>query len=184
MFINCLLLAISVSIDSLGIGITYGIKNTYLSHRSKIILIVISLVITNIAIYFGEAIKYALAPNVCTFLGTAILICMGFYIIYSSISSPEKTYDFDNSKNIDEKEALVLGLALSLDAFCVGFGGSIAEVGFGLFPLLVAGFQILFLSLGTSVGKTINSLTKLPNNMWSVISGILLVGIGFSRLII
>ena len=28
MILNCILLALSVSIDSIGIGITYGIKNT------------------------------------------------------------------------------------------------------------------------------------------------------------
>ena len=40
--VNSILLAISSSIDSLGIGVTYGIKNTKISKLSKIILFVIS----------------------------------------------------------------------------------------------------------------------------------------------
>ena len=34
--VNSILLAISSSIDSLGIGVTYGIKNTKISKLSKI----------------------------------------------------------------------------------------------------------------------------------------------------
>ena len=37
MFVNTLLLAISSSIDSLGIGITYGLRKTKLSKLDKIL---------------------------------------------------------------------------------------------------------------------------------------------------
>ena len=38
MLLNCILLALSVSIDSLGIGITYGLKKTKIIAISNIIL--------------------------------------------------------------------------------------------------------------------------------------------------
>ena len=60
--VNSILLAISSSIDSLGIGVTYGIKNTKISKLSKIILFVISLITTYISIFFGNIIQYIL-PN-------------------------------------------------------------------------------------------------------------------------
>ena len=41
MFINSLFLAISSSIDSLGIGITYGIKGTKISYIANFILFLI-----------------------------------------------------------------------------------------------------------------------------------------------
>lgn len=184
MLINCFLLALSVSIDSLGIGITYGTRNTLISKTGKIILIVTSLVITNISIFFGEAIKCFLSEITASFIGIAILISMGIYIICNAIKNPINTYDFDNSHSIDEKESLLLGICLSLDAFCIGLGGSIIGIGFGLFPLLVASFQIIFLTLGTVLGKKINKLTKLPNNIWSIISGFILIGIGLSKVFI
>ena len=43
MLLNAFILAISSSIDSLGIGITYGIKNTKISYLGKLILFSISL---------------------------------------------------------------------------------------------------------------------------------------------
>ena len=36
MLFSCLTLAISSSIDSLGIGITYGLKNTMLTNSAKL----------------------------------------------------------------------------------------------------------------------------------------------------
>ena len=35
MLINCFILAISSSIDSLGIGVTYGIKDKKIVHKEK-----------------------------------------------------------------------------------------------------------------------------------------------------
>ena len=46
MILNCIVLALSVSIDSFGIGITYGIKNTKITNWSKLILFTISLIVT------------------------------------------------------------------------------------------------------------------------------------------
>ena len=43
--LNSFILAISSSIDSLGIGITYGIKNTKISLLGKIVLFTISLTV-------------------------------------------------------------------------------------------------------------------------------------------
>ena len=42
MLINSILLALSSSLDSLGIGITYGIKNMKISKISRLILFTIS----------------------------------------------------------------------------------------------------------------------------------------------
>ena len=46
MIINSLILAVSSSIDSLGIGITYGIKNTKISLIARFILFIISFIIS------------------------------------------------------------------------------------------------------------------------------------------
>ena len=63
MFINSLILAISSSIDSLGIGITYGIKNTKISYMAKVVLFAISFIISIISIWFGKEKKNILAEG-------------------------------------------------------------------------------------------------------------------------
>ena len=86
--------------------------------------------------------------------------------------------DLDSSNSIDSKEALFLGFALSLDCFCIGACGSVLGVNSLLFPLLIAVFQLVFLSIGNLLGKKLHGLSHLPDNVWSIISGILLILIG------
>ena len=219
MFLTCFILALSVSIDSLSIGITYGIKNTKISYIGKVSLFLTSFIICIISIWFGDNIKNIFPEVFTKLLGTFILIFMGLFIIYQSITKnnsdsakykdikcdcEEKIYsffikflgitiqiiknpissDFDNSKKIDAKEALFLGLALSLDAFCIGIGTSIIGLNSCLFPFLTSLFQLLFLSIGILFGKKLNSLSKLPDNIGSIISGSLLIIIGIIKFLI
>jgi putative Mn2+ efflux pump MntP len=57
MLLSYIILAISVSIDSFGIGITYGIKKTYIYTISKIILFVMSFILTFIAVNLGVILR-------------------------------------------------------------------------------------------------------------------------------
>ena len=56
MLLSCILLALSVSIDSIIIGITYGIKKTKIEKISNIILFVISFSVTCSSIFLGHYI--------------------------------------------------------------------------------------------------------------------------------
>lgn len=213
MLINSLILALSSSIDSLGIGITYGIKNTKISHMGKVILFIISFSISMIAVWFGNVIKNIFSDFVTKLIGNMILIVMGVFVCFQAVhkkeitksvdKKDEKIYSFfidflgitikiiknptssdlDSSHSIDSKEALFLGVALSLDCFCIGVGGSIIGISPFLFPLFISIFQLIFLSIGTMLGKGLHQLSHLPDNTWSIISGILLILIGIFRFI-
>lgn len=188
--LNSILLAISSSVDSLGIGITYGIKNTKISLIGKIILFIISITITYLSIFLGNFIQ-TIFPNFLTkLIGNITLIVMGIYICFESLKKKSNSSnvfnnpissDLDNSKIIDSKESIFLAIALSLDSLCIGICGSIININLVMFPFLVSIFQLFFLSIGTFVGIHINKFYKLPQNIWSVISGTLLIIIGFLK---
>ena len=89
--------------------------------------------------------------------------------------------DLDKSNKIDSKESLFLGLALSLDSICIGIGSSIIGISNLVFPILISVFQILFLSIGSLLGKKINKTCNLPQNIWSITSGILLIILGILK---
>lgn len=191
--LNSLILSISSSIDSLGIGITYGIKNTKISSIGKIILIIISILITYLSIYFGNILQNIFPNTLTKFIGNLILILMGTYICFKALKKQDKNYnifnnpissDFDNSQIIDSKEAIFLAVALSLDSLCIGIGASISNINLKMFPFFVAIFQLFFLNIGTFLGTHINKFYKLPQNTWSLISGLLLITIGFAKLIL
>lgn len=191
--LNSILLSVSSSIDSLGIGITYGIKNTRISLIGKIILFIISLSTTYFSLFLGNFIQ-SIFPNFLTkLIGSSILIFMGFYICFEALKKQDIncnvfnnpiSSDFDNSHVIDSRESLFLAIALSLDSLCIGIGGSISNINLALFPLLVSIFQLFFLSFGNFLGSHINKFCRLPQNVWSLISGILLIFIGIFKLFI
>lgn len=189
-------LAISVSIDSLGIGLVYGIKNTKIAAMSRIILFFISMIITTCAVFLGNVITKILPTAYANYITIFILIFLGGWIIYQSLKEEKENStgitvkilqdpiksDMDNSKRIDYKEAFFLGFTLSLDSIGVGICSSIIAFNSLLFPILVASFQLVFLSVGIFFGKVINSRIKIPKNTWSIISGVLLIVLGISRI--
>ncbi len=214
MFLTYLILAISSSIDSFGIGITYGIKNTEIATSSKIVLFFISLCVSTLSIGLGKFISNFLPEVFCNVIGFLILILMGLFIIFQSFKSSKNTFsnkiyqqkrihsffikslgitiqiiknpinsDLDSSKKIDAKEALYLGLALSLDSLCIGIGNAMLGMSSFIFPILTSSFQLIFLSFGFSFGRKLNEVTNIPDNIWSIISGVLLIFIGISKLI-
>lgn len=213
MFVNSLLLAISSSIDSFGIGITYGIKNTRLSNQAKIILFLLSFCISLVSIWFGDILKNIFSESITCFIGSFILIFIGLFICFQAIKkssittnnlnyNEEKPYksfvkffgittniiknpiesDLDNSNIIDSKEALFLGLALSLDCFSIGIGGGILGISFSWFPIFISTFQLIFFSIGNLFGKKLCRFASLPPNIWSFVSGLLIIFIGFFKL--
>ena len=223
MFFNSLFLAISSSIDSFGIGITYGIKNTKISYMAKVVLFFISFIVSIFSIWVGSILKNIIPIFLVSYIGSFMLICMGCFICFQAIKkdkvqnkhigndfnnfdalnnfNEEKIYsffikflgitikiiknpissDFDNSNTIDTKEALFLGVALSLDSFCIGISGSMIEINSFIFPFAIGFFQLLFMSLGNFLGHKLFKISKIPDNVWSIISGFLLIIIGFCK---
>lgn len=91
MFLSYLILALSVSIDSLGIGITYGIRKTKITFIAKIILFLISLFITSISIYIGILISSILPEFFTKCIGIFLLIFMGGWVIFEALNKQENT---------------------------------------------------------------------------------------------
>lgn len=180
MFINTFLLALSSSIDSLGIGVTYGLRHTKLLKKSKVILFFISFFITLLSGIVGNILKSTLSTNICEFIGSAFLLCMGIFIIIQS-NEQEISFDFDNSNDISPKESILLGIALSLDSLCIGIGGSTIGINIYLFSFLVAILQCVFLSIGNYCGIHLIKFSNIPQGFWSKISGVLLILIGLIK---
>lgn len=219
MFLHALILTISSSIDSLGIGITYGIRKTTISFIAKMILFAIAFIVSVISIWIGGTLKDIFSPNIIGYIGSFILILIGIFIFLQSIKNKnisdkninkslrkelneqQKIYsffikclgitvqilknpissDFDKSNTIDAKEAVFLGLALSLDSFGVGMSFGMIENFTFYFPLFISLFQLFFLNFGNLLGKKLSNFSRIPENFWSIISGILLIIIGLIR---
>ena len=216
MILQLLVLALALSIDAFGIGISYGVRKINFKISSLVIISFIALLFSSISIWLGTVIANIFSKNITSFISILILVILGLFIIKKGIEKdddkPISSYDtnnehkniyslfikslgitiniiktpsicdLNNSLKIDPKEALYLGIALSLD--CIGT--SIAISSFGrytfLFPIFIVIFQLTLLLLGTFLGK--KTIVKfLDESKISITSGLILITIGFLRLI-
>ena len=214
MFLHCILLAFCSTLDSLGIGITYGLKNTHILLRAKVILFLCSFFISLASLFLGNTLSYLFPTSITNGIGCFVLILIGAFMIFSSFKADEKkekklsqkenslkiyqffirflgitvqiirnpnNSDFDHSNNIDSKEAIFLGIALSFDSIGIGISSSMLEINFLFLPICISFLQLFFLSFGNFLGRKIKNVSHIPENIWSIFAGFLLIFIGFAK---
>jgi len=207
--ISLLILAFAVSLDSFSVGLTYGLRKMLIPFKSIVVIACCSALALLSAMAIGQfSIKF-LEPRLAESVGGIILIFLGVWVLYQffrpekakDILPHEKTIinfeikslglvinilqkpmsaDFDKSGTITGIEALMLGLALSLDAFGAGFGAAMLGYSAYYLAIAVAIMSSLFILLGLKVG------TFFSNSGWihkfSFLPGILLILIGIWKI--
>lgn len=211
------LTAISLTLDSFGVGFAYGLKKIQIGLGSKFVMCLMSFLLALFSISVGQFLNTFLPENIGKYISILLLLLLGIYMIFSSFQesknpeddiripdhSSQKIFnlfieklgisvtiikypqygDFDHSNSIDLKEALYIGLALSLDALGAGVGLGISGQSGILYALLVGSFQFIFITFGIWGGKKINQNTKINETFLAVIPGILLIGLAIYRLL-
>lgn len=92
------------------------------------------------------------------------------------------TCDLDYSGTIDLIEALLLGVALSLDSLGVGLGTALSGFSTSFLPFGIALCQGLLLYLGTICGKRLPLFHKIDQRLTGIIPGLILVALAIIRL--
>jgi len=176
-----MLLAVAVSLDSLGAGLAYGVRRTRLPLSGYLIIALFSGVLMSVSMAAGASITTAVDAALARALGRVILLGVGAWqinqgwqhflrtlepgldrpiahlrlsslgIIVQVIKDPS-TADLDRSGRIDTDESLVLGLALGLDAFAAGLGAAMLGFSVQVVPAVVLA-SALFVALGTLMGR-------------------------------
>jgi putative sporulation protein YtaF len=207
--ISLFLLAFTVSLDSFSVGFTYGLRKVRIPLKSIFIISLCSAIVLITAMGVGQVIEQFVSPKIAESMGGLILILLGTWVLFQFFR-PEKlkepaiqkstiikfeikslglviqilkkpmSADFDKSGAITGLEAIVLGLALSLDAFGAGIGA--AMLGFSPLYLAVsvALMSSLFVTLGIKLGGTFAKSDLVQK--FSFIPGILLIVIGIWKL--
>lgn len=183
MILSCILLAISVSIDALSLGIVYGIKKAKISKICNFIIFTIALVSTSLAMILGHYISTFFSPSFATIFGSLLLIILGTYTICKIFKEKINDFDFDNSNSIDSKESILLALTVSIDASCVGLSCGIMGINNFIYPFLAAFFHICFINIGNFIAINIIKNFKISQKHLSIISGTILIIIAIARII-
>lgn len=207
--ISLLLLAIAVSIDSFSVGLTYGLRKMKLPLKSILIIASCSGLTLLMAMLLGHLITKIFSPSLAESIGGIILILLGVWIIYQffnpvreketvkeekniinleikslgiviNILKKPLTADFDKSGTITGLEAVMLGFALSLDAFGAGIGASMLGYSPLYLTLAVIFMSTTFVSLGILSGNFLSEKSRMDK--FSFIPGLILIVIGIIKL--
>lgn len=199
------LLAVSLSMDALGIGISYGVRGIRITRATKWIICAVSTAIMAASILLGSLILMVMSAQTAKWVGFLMLCALGLFFIAQGLfrrpdkprAKPKKetilnlmihslgititimrnpiTCDFDQSKELDAFEAVYLGVALSIDSFGVGVSSAISGLNSMAVPVAAGICQLLFLCLGALLGGRIAGLCKVGAHVWNILSGVLLI---------
>ncbi|SFR68937.1 Putative Mn2+ efflux pump MntP [Anaeromicropila populeti] len=182
MLLQILIISVSLSIDALGIGISYHLKGVKITKLSRAIIAMMSVIIMYTSLKIGAFLAAVFPETVIQIIGISILVLIGLTFIRNSIFGDEnQIYDFDKSKTIDFWEAFILGIALSADAFSAGIAASAIGIGGSIMPFTVGFMQIAFLSIGGILIDKSQLMKKLNRKVCGVFSGFLLILIAILR---
>ena len=202
---SIVLLALAVSLDSFSVGFTYGLRKMRIPFKSIVIIACCSAMTLTISMLAGHLMQQFLPPFIAEKMGGVILIILGVWVIYQFFRSEKEkdvlphekviinleikslglvihilkkpmSADFDKSGTITGVEAIMLGLALSLDAFGAGIGAVMLGFSPGYLALAVALLSSLLVFLGIKIGSYLSQITWLQR--FSFLPGILLIIIG------
>lgn len=232
-FASMAALAIAVSLDSFGVGITYGLRKITIPFLSILIIACCSGGVIAISMQAGAWLSTFLPPIAASRIGAVILIAIGCWALYQyyrnlreqregkselptdnqddrqqqhreqqekldiisstlftielkrlgvviQILRKPQTADFDASGYISSSEALMLGIALSLDALGAGLGAAMLGLPAVYTPLIIACFSAIFLVAGTMLGRKLSHLPII--HYISGLPGLLLILLGVLKL--
>ncbi|QKS72025.1 sporulation membrane protein YtaF [Paenalkalicoccus suaedae] len=181
-----ILLALAVSLDSFGVGFTYGLRKMRVPFKSILVIGAFSGVAAGVAFIVGRSLFQFISPTVVNQAGAYLLLALGivallqasrpselkkhemtipfFGLVVTVLRTPMQA-DMDKSGSISVREACLLGTALALDAAGAGVVAATQHYSW-IFPVIVGGLCVLFLTLGKGLGlrceKALGFATYIP----------------------
>lgn len=164
------ILALAVSLDSFGVGITYGLKRVKIPLISIIIISLASATMILLSMQIGVWISLMLSPSIAKWIGSIILVGIGiwaiFQVTHNKYTEPETKLDESKieGKRIVSIEIRKIGLVIqilrrpmkadidrsgiisSIEAVFLGFALSLDAFGAGLGAALI-GFKPMITAL-------------------------------------
>jgi len=228
-------LAIAVSLDSFGVGMTYGLRKIKIPLLSVFIISCCSGIVIWLSMGLGKWLTTYLPSSIASHIGAFILIGLGSFaliqyfrgikrqenvveagqhtelnhnkdeykheaehisflstatilrvelkrlgLVIQILKTPQVA-DVDRSGIISPSEAIMLGIALSLDSFGAGIGAALLGLSALLTAFTISLFSALFLMGGRQLGYKFAHLSMMK--YFSFLPGILLIMIGIFKLI-
>ncbi|MFW6295829.1 MAG: manganese efflux pump [Halothece sp.] len=181
--LSSLLLSLSTNIDNLAVGMAYGIKRLAIGFSANIVIALLSGMSTFFSMSLGDWIHSFLSRTIAHQLGSGILIIIGFFTVWqflkTNFNKSEQTEEILNlrsHKGMGLREALFLGMALTITNLGTGIGAGIAELDLVLTSCFSFGSSLLMIGGGAFLGQVLTA--KFSGSRLELVSGILLICLG------
>jgi len=177
------LFGISANLDSLLIAISYGIKKVHITFKAKVIVALISFLGAFLSKIVACSLTNILPDGFAGTIGSTMLVILGLISIWKyakgrkcTESKDTSDFDKDNNQRIDAKEAVYLGLALSINNF--GLGIAIFITGYNFLPVALSSsiFNFMLLFIGNWLGNSF--LSGMLGRYGELASGVIIILIG------
>lgn len=207
--ISTILIAIAICIDSFALGITYGIKKIKIPKLPILIINIITICVLGVSVLSGQIVRQFISHFTASLLSCIILVALGAFFmlegyikhvvannkdgieqklfclhipklgIIIDIALDVTKADIDISGDIDIKEAIYIGIILSIDSLCAGFGYAMGDVNILYFLTIVFFINLASIMYGLLLGKKIENYRA--NLKTSLIPGIILITVGILK---
>ncbi len=196
-------ISIAANLDNLGVGIAYGIEKIKISHGANFVIAFISFAATWLSARAGAAIGVYLRPEMARGIGAGLLMAIGLWVLVQPIASairsrkpvvdlqvlgtkiyigpseiiahPERA-DIDKSRDTSFWEAILLGIALSINAMAGGFDAGIVGISATVESVMVGIVSFITILGGHKIGRSYGAVHL--GRFATLISGTLLMLIG------
>ncbi|MFC7392852.1 manganese efflux pump [Scopulibacillus cellulosilyticus] len=198
-WLTIVLLGVAANLDNLGIAISYGMKNVKIPYLSNLIMSIVAIILAGISLIAGEIITKFVSQDITNALGGGLLIIIGGFTIWSIIHDSTKKNseqinssfikilgnpdqgDLNEDRVISNIEAVLIGIALSMNAMSVSFSSSLTSIHSFFFLFIIGLFSFISIEMGQRIGKKAYQSVIGPYSQ--LIAGLVLIGIGIYEMI-
>ena len=198
--VTLFILAIATSLDSLGVGVAYGLNGTRVRFSAHVCISIVMMAITWTSVALGNRISHILPEAVAKGMSALFFAGIGLWILLPALkkkrqrpsAAPEhaptltevlenpQLADRDRSRDIDLREAFLLGIALSLNNIGGGISAGLIQLNAFAMASLSVFFNVVCIAGGHLVGSRLGA-SRLSGYAVTL-SGILLILVGLWQL--
>jgi len=188
LWLPAVLTATVSNLDNLAVGTAYGMRGTRIAARSNLFIAVVTMGATAGAMTFGHALSGLLSSSVASTLGALIIIAIGAGTVFASLFELLARVDpglpgdacvshrVGTKDAISNRQALALGIALSLNNVGAGVGAGVAGVPPLATSLLAGALSLICVGGGSALGGALGRLVLGPRAPLIAGLGLLTVG--------
>jgi len=177
-WLSAVVIAAVSNVDNLSAGLAFGLRGRRIMIAPNALIAAMTMLGTAGAMSSGRAVGRLLPSGVASALGAAIIIAIGVITLVGWPSRQSALAGHEHT--LSWHEALVLGVALSLNNIGSGLGAGIAGVPPVVTTLLAGLLSLLCVGGGSRLGRSLGRLL-LPH-LTQLVAGVVLVGLGVAML--